>query len=182
VAKNKSGHSQKRIARSVAAARARALTSIPEEAAGALLPDGSGFQEVTLATIIVLEEIKSPFVSKAASDAPLMDVTRALFVLSLPIEQVELVLAKSKAQNKTEPLKTFDIEVRAFARKIPLSRLKGLAEKIDAHIARAMETAIPHGERGGGGEDPSVSTPQAPAASAATQAPASDGSSSTTTS
>jgi hypothetical protein len=145
-----------RTAQSVESARRRALDSIPEEAAAALLPDGSGFQEVTLATIVVLEEIKSPFITKNASDAPLMEITRALFVLSLPIEQVEMVLAKSKSASQTkaacEPLRGFDQDVRAFAKKIPLSQLDGLAEKIDTHIARSMETAIPHGgkSRSGG--------------------------------
>ena len=127
------------------AARDRARAGTTKEVAIALLADGSEFQPVTLATVLVLEKIKSPFIIGTTIAAPILEITRALYVLSNPIDDVDKIVARSMADEK-HPLSIFDAQVHLFARNIPLDRLKDLGAKIDAHISRAMSTAIPHGE------------------------------------
>jgi hypothetical protein len=133
---------------------------------GGPIPIAAGVEirTVTMATYLLLEKIQSPLVSSQEADGvALIDIGRALVVLTKPVREVREILAKDRLDDAA-------FEIMDCIRPSELSRL---GPAISAAISSAFQTVVGGGSDEEAGAAPGENTD--PLAGCATGAPASAG-------
>ena len=87
--------------------------------------------------VLLLEQIASPFISRADRPTKIADIVQAIFILANPSNAESRRIIGSG---------TFPDAIVSFADTLPVRALSGAAEQINAHIEAGFATAVPYGK------------------------------------